>query len=153
MPQLGVRQRRGRRTPEGRWTHARATGPVVPYSPQRQVTEARPEYRRRPSPVARDVPLGVQPTMQELTGAIRSLSNGKAVGLDGVHRHIQRRNSGSGVQPNERVLIPRGECQPQCRPVQLRSTGAYATHGAASGVTPSNCETDRALPLSSQSGC
>ena len=33
------------------------------------------------------------------------------------------------------------------------STGAYATHGAASGSTPSNCTTDRALPSSSKSGC
>ena len=32
-------------------------------------------------------------------------------------------------------------------------TGAYATHGAASGSTPSNCTTDRALPSSSRSGC
>ena len=31
-----------------------------------------------------NMPLGVQPTMQELTDAIRSLANGKAVGLDGV---------------------------------------------------------------------
>ena len=35
----------------------------------------------------------------------------------GVHRHIQRRGSGSGVQPYERVCIPWGERQPQCRPV------------------------------------
>ena len=31
-----------------------------------------------------NTPLGVQPTMQELTDAIRSLANGKAVGPDGV---------------------------------------------------------------------
>ena len=31
-----------------------------------------------------NMPLGVQPTMQELTDAIRSLVNGKAVGPDGV---------------------------------------------------------------------
>ena len=31
-----------------------------------------------------NMPLGVQPTMQELTDAIRLLANGKAVGLDGV---------------------------------------------------------------------
>ena len=31
-----------------------------------------------------NTPLGVQPTTQELTGAIRSLANGKAVGPDGV---------------------------------------------------------------------
>ena len=34
-----------------------------------------------------------------------------------------------------------------------RSIGAYPTHGAASGSTPSNCTTDRALPSSSKSGC
>ena len=34
--------------------------------------------------MAGNVPLGVQPTMQELTDAIRSLANGKAVGTDGV---------------------------------------------------------------------
>ena len=31
-----------------------------------------------------NIPLGVQPTMQELTDAIHSLANGKAVGPDGV---------------------------------------------------------------------
>ena len=31
-----------------------------------------------------NMPLGVQPTMQELADAIRSLANGKAVGPDGV---------------------------------------------------------------------
>ena len=35
----------------------------------------------------------------------------------GVHRHVQRTGSATGVQPNERVYIPRGERQPQCRPV------------------------------------
>ena len=35
----------------------------------------------------------------------------------GVHRHIQRRSSGPGIQQDERVFIPRGERQPQCRPV------------------------------------
>ena len=36
----------------------------------------------------------------------------------GVHRHIQRnRGSGPGVQPNERVGLPRGERQLQCRHV------------------------------------
>ena len=38
-------------------------------------------------------------------------------GNAGVHRHIQLRGSGPGVQPNERVCIPRGERQPQYRPV------------------------------------
>ena len=33
------------------------------------------------------------------------------------------------------------------------STGAYETHSAASGSTPSNCTTDRALPSSSKYGC
>ena len=35
----------------------------------------------------------------------------------GVHRHIQPRGSGPGVQRDERVCIPRGKCQPKCRPV------------------------------------
>ena len=35
----------------------------------------------------------------------------------GVHRHIQRRGSGPGVQPDERVCTPRGKRQPQCQPV------------------------------------
>ena len=35
----------------------------------------------------------------------------------GVHRHIQRRGSGPDVQSDERVCIPRGKRQPQCRPV------------------------------------
>ena len=35
-----------------------------------------------------NMPLGVQPTMQELTGAIRSLANGKAVGPDGVYNEL-----------------------------------------------------------------
>ena len=38
-------------------------------------------------------------------------------GDDGVNRHIQRSGSGLGVQPYERVCIPRGKRQPQCRPV------------------------------------
>ena len=35
----------------------------------------------------------------------------------GVHRHIQRRGSGPGVQPDKRVCISRGKRQPQRRPV------------------------------------
>ena len=38
-------------------------------------------------------------------------------GDTGVHRHIPRRGSGPGVQPDERVCIPRGKRQPQYRPV------------------------------------
>ena len=37
-----------------------------------------------------NMPLGVQPTLQELTDAIRLLSNGKAVGLDGVSVELFR---------------------------------------------------------------
>ena len=54
-------------------------GPVGPRSPQRQVTEARPEYRRRPLPVA-NVLLGVHPTIQALTDVICSLAHGKTIG-------------------------------------------------------------------------
>ena len=32
----------------------------------------------------------------------------------GIHRHIQRGGSGPGVQPDERVCIPRGKRQPKC---------------------------------------
>ena len=35
----------------------------------------------------------------------------------GGHRHIQRRGSRSGVQPNEQICISRGERQTQYRPV------------------------------------
>ena len=38
-------------------------------------------------------------------------------GNAGVHRHIQRRGSWPGVQPDERVCIPRDKRQPQRRPV------------------------------------
>ena len=37
--------------------------------------------------------------------------------------------------------------------LSIEVDGAYATHGAASGSTSSNCTTDRALPSSSKSGC
>ena len=37
--------------------------------------------------------------------------------------------------------------------LSIEATGAYATHGAASGSTPSNCTTDRALPSSSKYKC
>ena len=39
---------------------------------------------------------------------------------------------------------------PTCR---SRLAGAYATHDVASGSTPSNCTTDRALPWISKFGC
>ena len=57
-------------------------GPVVKHFFQRQVTEARPEQCRRPRPAARVH--ATRSKMQELTDAIRSLANGKAVGLGGV---------------------------------------------------------------------
>ena len=41
-----------------------------------------------------------------------------------VHRHIQRRGSGVGVQLDDRVCIPRGKRQPQCQPVH-RGQAAY----------------------------
>ena len=59
-------------------------GSVVPHPPEHQVSEARPERHRRPRAVAREHDAGKSPTMQELTDAIRSLANGKAVGPDGV---------------------------------------------------------------------
>ena len=50
-------------------------------------------------------------------------------------------------------LYTSGETSTTMLTCPSRSTGAYATHGAASGTTPSNCTTDRALPSSSKSGC
>ena len=41
-------------------------------------------------------------------------------GDTGVDRHIQRRGNGLGVQPDERVYIPRGGRQPQCRSIHRR---------------------------------
>ena len=37
--------------------------------------------------------------------------------------------------------------------LSIEVNGAYATHGAASGRTPSNCTTNRALPSISTYGC
>ena len=55
------------------------------------------------------------------------------------------------IQTNEFVYLGGNVNQmPTC---PSRSTGAYATHGAASGSTPSNCTTDRALSSSSKFGC
>ena len=54
-------------------------------------------------------------------------------------------------QTNEFVYF--GETSTITPTCPSRSTGAYAMHGAASGSTPSNCTTDRALPSSSKSGC
>ena len=81
-PQLGVRRRRERRTLERRWTHPRTMRPVVPYSLQRQITD--PRIAEGLDQWPENMPRGVQPTMQELTGAIRSLVNRNAVGPDGV---------------------------------------------------------------------
>ena len=44
-------------------------------------------------------------TVSEAKTEIMCLREGDA----GVHRHIQRRGSGPGVQPDERVCIPRGK--------------------------------------------
>ena len=54
-------------------------------------------------------------------------------------------------QTNEFVYL--GETSTTVPTCPSRSIGAYATHGAASGSTPSNCTADRALPSSSKSGC
>ena len=54
-------------------------GSVVPHPPEHQVSIAE-GLEQWPE----NTTLGNQPTMQELTDAIRSLANGKAVGPDGV---------------------------------------------------------------------
>ena len=55
-------------------------------------------------------------------------------------------------QTNE-LLYSLGETSTTMPTCPSRSASAYATHGAASGSTPSNCTTDRALPSSSKYGC
>ena len=58
-----------------------------------------------------------------------------------------------GVEAAGTSLYTSGETSTTMPTCPSRSIGAYATHGAASGSTPSNCTTDRALPSSSKSGC
>ena len=70
----------------------------------------------------------------------------------GTH-HIQRRGSQPDVPPNERVRIPGGTSTTTTPICPSRSTGTYATHGAASGSTPLNYTTDRAPPSSSIFEC
>ena len=83
-PQLGVRQRRGQRTLRDvelirerwvRWFHTllNDTSPRL----DSNIAEYLDQWPE-------NMPLGVQPTMQQLAGAIRSLANGKAVGPDGI---------------------------------------------------------------------
>ena len=55
-------------------------------------------------------------------------------------------------QTNEFVYL-RGNVKTTMPACPSKSTGAYATHGAAPGSTPSNYTTDRALPSISKSGC
>ena len=59
--------------------------PVVLHSPQRQVTDGLdPNIAEVLYQWLENMPLGVQPTMQELTDTIRCLANGKTVGPDRV---------------------------------------------------------------------
>ena len=51
------------------------------------------------------MPLGVQPTMQELTDAIRSLANGKAVGPDGVSVELFKITLNGDPAMRRRLLI------------------------------------------------
>ena len=72
----------------------------------------------------------------------------------GIHRNVQRRGSRPCVQPNDRVHVPRGECHPQCRPVHRGQSAHTQRMGdVASGHTPLNCTTNRALPSSSKFEC
>ena len=52
----------------------------------------------------------------------------------------------AGQVYNQMNDVPRGERQPQCRPVHRGRPAHTQTHGVASESTPSNCTTDRALP-------
>ena len=72
----------------------------------------------------------------------------------GIHRHVQRRGSVPCVQRNDRVHVPRGECQPQCRPVHRgQSAHTQRMDDVASGYISLNCTTDRSLPSSSKFEC
>ena len=55
----------------------------------------------------------------------------------GTH-HIRRRGSQPDVPPNKRVRLPGGTSTTTTPICPSRSTGTYATHGAASGSTPLN---------------
>ena len=50
------------------------------------------------------MPLGVQPTIQELTAAIRSLASGKAVGPDGVSVELFKINLNGDPTLSQRLL-------------------------------------------------
>ena len=61
--------------------------------------------------------------------------------------------AGQGVQPNKRVRIPRENVNHNADlPIEV-GRGAYVTHGAASGGTPSNCTTNLTSPSSLKYGC
>ena len=77
----------------------------------------------------------------------------RAKGGAGVHRHIQRRGQRARCTTRRTRLYTSGGTSTTMPTCPSRSTGAYATHGTASGSTPSNCTTGRALPSSSESGC
>ena len=69
-------------------------GPVVPHS---NIAEGLDQWPK-------NMPLGVQPTMQELTGAIRSLANGKAVEPDEVSVELFKITL-NGASPLRRRLL------------------------------------------------
>ena len=56
-------------------------------------------------------------------------------------------------QTNEFVNLRVNTNHNERRRVHRGRPGAYATHGAASGSTPSNCTINQALPSSSKFGC
>ena len=59
-------------------------GPVVPHLLNAKSPRLDPSIAEGLDQWPENMPLGVQPTMQELTHVIRSLANRKAVGPDGV---------------------------------------------------------------------
>ena len=57
---------------------------MIPHFPQHQLTEVRSDITEGLDQWPQNLPLKVQSTMQERTGAIRSLVYGKAVGTGGI---------------------------------------------------------------------
>ena len=68
------------------------------------------------------------------------------------HRRIERRGSRQGVQPNERVRIPRGNVNYKAD-VSIGVDRRICNDWVSYGSTPSNCTANRAPPTRSESGC
>ena len=64
-------------------------GGVLPDPPEQEVAQTRPNYHR-PIPTLRPLApsLGVEPTMDDMTGVMRGMPNWKAVGPDSLPAEV-----------------------------------------------------------------